>query len=292
MVSTADEHRHDVPSPPVPEWEEAWYFDFATDDGSLGMAVRLTLRPGENKAWYWAHLAGPGRPLVAVRDHDVEIPRGRSLEVRASGLWADFVCETPMDHWTLGLEAFGVAFDDPAEALGEERGDRTALGLDMEWEAAGPPEASDSGADPGPPLQGGRYDQACVVHGELLAGRERIEIAARGHRYHAWGPVDWGHGEWLWAAGVLDGGGPFSHRRSESAAPAGDSGLLTDLDLDAGPNHPALRMAPLAQAPVLVPVTGGEPARLARALCRFDAGDGRRGYGWAERVSGRTAGRP
>ena len=58
-------------------------------------------RPGTGpRSW------APDRPLVLVRDHDVPLPGGRSLEVRTSGLWADHTCETPLEHWTVGVEAF------------------------------------------------------------------------------------------------------------------------------------------------------------------------------------------
>ncbi len=133
MVDRADERRHDPGS--AAGWEESFSFDFAAADGSLGGYVRLAVRQGDGRAWYWAALVERGSPVVLVRDHDVELPPGRSLEVRASGLWADMTCETPLEHWTVGLEAFGVSLDDPAEAFGAERGDPMALGLDLEWEA-------------------------------------------------------------------------------------------------------------------------------------------------------------
>ena len=38
----------------------------------------------------------------------------QGLEVRADGLWGELMCETPLEHWSYGLEAFGVALDDPA----------------------------------------------------------------------------------------------------------------------------------------------------------------------------------
>src|SRR5207237_456868 len=81
------------------------------------------------------------------------------------GLWAQPICETPHEHWTLGLEAFGVALDDPAVAYHGERGDRVALGLDLEWEAVAPAQAST-----GLP----RYEQPCAVHGDVLVGDERL----------------------------------------------------------------------------------------------------------------------
>src|SRR5205823_155516 len=118
-------HRHQ--HGPEPLWSESWYFDFANADGTLGGYVRLGLLPNERRAWYWAYLVGEGRPLVAVRDHEAPLPTGGALEVRAEGLWAELVCETPDDHWSINLEAFGVALDDPAEASRGRRGDGTAF---------------------------------------------------------------------------------------------------------------------------------------------------------------------
>ena len=61
------------------------------------------------------------------------LPR-QGLEVRADGLWGELSCETPFEHWTYGLEAFGVRLDDPADSLRGEIGERMPVGLDIEWE--------------------------------------------------------------------------------------------------------------------------------------------------------------
>jgi hypothetical protein len=69
-----------------------------------------------------------GRWLV-VRE-EVDAPRGRDFDVHGEGLWLSLVDEGD-GRWTIGLEALAV--DDPDE----ERGDRVALGLDLEWEPPG-----------------------------------------------------------------------------------------------------------------------------------------------------------
>ncbi|HLF40793.1 MAG TPA: hypothetical protein VI854_04875 [Acidimicrobiia bacterium] len=130
-MRSADEYRHEPGRDPL--WEESWYLDFARADG-VGGFTRLALYPNLGVAWWWSHLVTPGG-LVAVRDHEVPIPRS-GLEIRTDGLWADLICETPMEHWSVGLEAFGVRFDDPAEAWGaldclpEERRRRPGCLLD------------------------------------------------------------------------------------------------------------------------------------------------------------------
>ncbi|CAA9258168.1 MAG: hypothetical protein AVDCRST_MAG50-2720 [uncultured Acidimicrobiales bacterium] len=171
------------PHPPGADrrWSEWWHFDFAAPDGSVGGFLRLTLLPHDHVSWYWAYVAGEARPLVAVRHHDVELPRTSELVVRADGLWASVHCETPDEHWSMGLEAFGVAYDDPYEAWGAERGERTPLGWDLEFEAAGPPSSvSDTS-----------YAQDGEMFGELLVGRERIAFSGDARRTHGWGTVDW-----------------------------------------------------------------------------------------------------
>ena len=114
-VPATDEGRH-AADPADPRWEESWDFDFTTGAADLGGYFRIALHPGLATTWFWAALVGDGRPLVTVVDNEVALPRGPGLDLRADGLWADAVCETPLDHWTLGMEAFGVALDDPTEA--------------------------------------------------------------------------------------------------------------------------------------------------------------------------------
>ncbi|MGZ6999089.1 MAG: hypothetical protein ACXVLZ_12755 [Acidimicrobiia bacterium] len=93
---------------------------------------------------------GPG--FVVVRDDALARPRGRVLELRGEGIWTEMVCETEGEHWSFGLEAFGLRVDDPAAEIGE----RLPVGYDLEWETPD------------------------HVHGELLIGRGRIPVDCRG----------------------------------------------------------------------------------------------------------------
>ena len=144
-----------------------WLLDFTVADGFAGF-VRLELRETEPIAWFWTYLMGVPdiEGVIVVRDHEVLLPR-QALEIRAEGLWAELWCEAKREHWTIGLEAFGVRLDAPEDALraGGEIGERIAVGLDIEWEV---------GAD-GPP--------AGIVHGDVLVGRARHAIDGRGWFY-------------------------------------------------------------------------------------------------------------
>lgn len=294
-VDPADEGTH----PPTGEqlWNESYYLDFV--DPALGVAgyVRLGVCAGLGQAWYWACLVGEDRPLVTVIDHEVPLPVAPSREVRTEGLWADYTVEEPVDHVTVGVEAFGVSVEDPAEVYRDLRGDRVPLGFDLEWE-------TDGGNYPYPGVT--RYEIPCRVHGQVLVGNEELEIDGFGQRDHSWGTRDWWAIEWSWTAGRLDDGTRF---HGTSVALGGEpvygtgylqapEGPLVGTDSVArdqvlGPHglpssatwrvaDLALTVEPVAFAPVGLVGPDGRMARFPRAWCRFTANDGRTGHGWTE----------
>jgi hypothetical protein len=302
-VDAADEGVH----PPGDEqlWSESWYFDFVAPDGSFGGWIRLGLYPNWGVCWYDALVCGPGRPTVAVVDHEVPLPRRPSLEVRTEGLWADHIGTHPLERWQVANEAFAIAVDDPVELYrpGGGRGERVPLGLDLEWETAGEPYHY---------VWTTRYEIPCTVHGEVVVGDERIAVDGYGQRDHSWAPRDWWQFGWLWTAGGLDDGTRFhaSHIRhpdtragfgyvqppgggvvpvawpdprdgsihaEEELGPEGlvVAGSVTIGDL-------AVDVEPIAWAPVLLVGPEGQVSRFPRAMCRFTSTDGRTGFGWTE----------
>jgi len=129
--------------------------EFADDD--QGITGSLTLAVEGRLTSFHAQVVVPDVGVIVVRDDAVPPPkRNDLLVVRAEGLWAELLCETPGEHWSIGLEAFGVRFDDEAEAATSDRGERIAVGFDVEWETP---------------------DR---VVGELLVGRAKYELTARG----------------------------------------------------------------------------------------------------------------
>lgn len=241
FVDPRDERGH--PPGPEPLWSEVWGFDWVARDGRLGGFVRLALSPNLGVAWYWACLAGEGRPLVIAVDHDVPLPR-TGLEVRTEGLWAAHNLEAPLDHWSLGCEAFAVATDDAQEIDGDLRGERVPFGHDLEWETTGPVVAAS---------EGGRYGMPCRVTGEVLVGSETIEIDAPGWRDHAWGPAQWWTASWRRGWSVADGL-PVAVMPAEG------------------------RAVPLAVVPIRLAGPGGRASLLTRTLSHTADG----AIGWTE----------
>ena len=157
-------------------WFDHYFLDYFAADESVAGYVALTVCPLLGQSWYWTALVRPDRKTVYVVDNELPIASGKTLELRGSGIWQDMVVETPFDHVSVGLEAFGVGLEEPAEAYGNMFGDRTALGYELDWDTVGEPV----------PLEGG-YRVPCRVHGEILVGQESHELDGWGHRSHRWG---------------------------------------------------------------------------------------------------------
>lgn len=259
MVSSVDERRHEPGADPT--WVESWTFDFWSADGLLGGWVRFSLVPAQGRAWYHAFLTGPDRQLVAVLDHDVPLP-ARGLEIRTTGLWATHICETPLDHWTVGLEAFGLGVDDPEELYGRQFGDQVPLGFDLEWEADGAAE----------PVEASRYRQPCRVTGEILVGAEEIDLDGVGWRDHRWGPWQLHASVPPEIRGRLDDGTWFAtvvERRRDGTSATTIGGRHVGIE-------------PVATTPLEVIDPTGVRTRLPRVLCRCVTPASRSSFAWAE----------
>lgn len=294
----SDELRH--PPDDNPLWNESYYLDWFDREGSIGGYVRVGFYPNLGVVWYWACLVGCDRPLVTVVSHEVALPAGaQSLELRADGIWADHNVETPLQHMTCNLEAFGLEVDDPADMYHDPRGRRVPFGFELDWE-------TDRAAYLWPPITP-RYEIPCRVHGRVMVGAEEIEVDGWGQRDHSWGAArDWWTNQWCWSAGRLDDGtrwhsasgffpgndwgvayvlGSSDTEFSEFdeipvRAELGREGLIDRARLTIGDLD--LSVEPLAWAPVLLAHPDGREARFPRALARFTATDGRTGTGWIE----------
>lgn len=294
----SDEQRHRPDDTEL--WNESYYFDWFTEDLSLGGYVRIGFYPNLDRVWYWACLVGPDRPLVTVIEHDVPLPRSdTSLEVRYDGLWADHVVEAPNEHMSINLESFGLVLDDPADVYGDARGDRVPFGFELDFH-------TDGGAYLWPPVTP-RYEIPCRVHGRVLLGDEELTVDGWGQRDHSWGAArDWWARSWNWTAGRLDDGTRWHSAAgfipgsdwgvAYELAPGSSEFLDTDevhLEVEEGAHRLPTRSRtvfggldltyePISFSPVLLRHPDGREARFPRALTRVVAADGRTGGAWAE----------
>lgn len=177
-MNADDEHRH---PPSDGDWQERWSFEAWNEEGTFGAVAAITLVPASRHAWYWAAVVREHRPLLTLVDAELHMP-ATSLTIRGAGLWADHVCETPLEHWTVANEAYAVALTDPDDAFGAQRGDVVPLGFDLEWEAADDPVEHADG-----------YTIPAIVNGEILIADENLGIEVVGRWRHDWGALRWPH---------------------------------------------------------------------------------------------------
>ncbi len=281
VVDRRDERSH-VVAGTSPWWGEAWGFDFAMKDAQpgqmLGGFVRIAVYPRQQRVWFWAGIVGEGRNYVLCRDHDLAPPANPNvLEVRGGSLWSHAICETPLEHWTVAMEAYAIEFEDPFDAWRDERGNRIGLAFDLEWESN--PSASSWVGSTDDVM---RYETPCEVNGTLQVGDDELTIVGEGWRHHEWGVLDWtspyarisrrnGCGARPRTAWIAS----FDGIAGESGATAGASDWL------ASPSGARLTRQPVAIAPLKIDEIDAEPVCISRTLDRVTS-DGVTSTGWSE----------
>ncbi len=290
-----DEGRHSAGAEEL--WNESWYFDAISDDGTLGMYTRLGLYPNLGVAWVTAFVCGPGRPTVAVIDFAAQLPDGDALEITTAAFTAEHLCRAALESFAVRLRGTGAEHEDAAAVLRAEPGRPVAVGFDLEWTTQGAPYAYRVAT---------RYEIPCRVAGTIEIGEERIAFSGKGQRDHSWGTRDWWAAEWMWSAGHLDDGtrfhgvefrlpdapaigvgylqppedGVVELDRVSAEELVGTDGLITEARIEYG--ELALEIEPTAFGPLLLLATDGRRSEFPRAMCRVRAADGRAGAAWVE----------
>ncbi len=138
----------------------------------------------DGKATFLCAYFQVGELPVVLAEDEIVAPAQR-WELRASGLWADMICEQPFKHWSYGLEAFGLAIDEPDELLGRGYGDRVPLGWELDFESDADRVAGFE-QPPGADVPDG-YRQAGLADGLVLLADRSVPIHGPAVRYHWWG---------------------------------------------------------------------------------------------------------
>jgi hypothetical protein len=162
------------PGHPHPGLDDTIDIEWVDRRQALAGLLRVSVRPSAGATWFLAVVHQQGAAPVVVLDWELPLV-SNAFEFRAPGIWADLVCETPIEQWTVGLEAFGVAVDPDEVLTPSVFGDRTPVGLDLDVEAATAPDDDDDG-----------FGHEITARGEVLLGTDAWEIDAVGVRRRRW----------------------------------------------------------------------------------------------------------
>ncbi|HVS68260.1 MAG TPA: hypothetical protein VHE56_06885 [Mycobacteriales bacterium] len=292
VVDPANEVRHAAEADQL--WQESWYADVVTPDGSLAAYIRLGLYPNLGAAWWHVAVVGPDRPLVVCQRDDLPVPADGTA-ISTGDVDIELAVDKELQSFTVRATMTGARHAAAADVYDAQPGDPVRIELDLTW------------VTDGVPFQYAvttRYEIPCTVTGTVTIDGEPLRLDGPGQRDHSWGVRDWWSFGWSWSAGHLaDGththltevradGGPFYAgyvQRDGSLTPV-TGGSVTEevgdhgLPARASVRHDDLVVAvePIAFGPILLTAPDGRVGRFPRAAARFSAADGRAGLGWIE----------
>lgn len=267
LPASAD-RRQVAPPGIATDWADVFELDFFAPDASFGGFVTMGLYPGAKRGWFWAAVVGDDRQLVLVVDDELPLPAAPHLEVRSSGIWTDFIPQIPLEHFTVGLEAFGVGLDDPNDVFDGLRGDLTPIGFDMEWETEGDMW----------PIDPTGFEVPCRAHGEILLGHEEFDFDGLGTRRRWWGPDDRRAAPGMRLSGWWHDGASFGAACELLDRASPEVFVVEATDIATSP----LTLVVKAVAPLPIIRPGhDEVGQRWRMLCRVEAGD-KVGVAWLD----------
>jgi hypothetical protein len=292
-----DEGRHTPGSDAL--WNESWYADGVSADGSLGVYLRLGRMPNADRALYTAYVCGPDRPTVMLVDGKAPLPdQADDMQVIETERYsASQSIDEPLRSFSMRVRGMAESFDDPAAILVEgASGEAVELELELTWVTDGQPYRWRIGE---------RYEVPCRVSGTVRVGNEVIQFSGPGQRDHSWGSRDWWGADWMWSAfhfedgththlvttptlpgrgiGYVQKGDEVTEMaEAESDHVVRDDGLVASDRLTMTAAGLEIEVEPIAFGPIRLVAGDGRVSHFVRAMSRVSDGSGRSGTGWIE----------
>jgi hypothetical protein len=294
-VDPADEARHQPTDEEL--FNESYYMDFVTEDGTLGGYVRLGLYPNMKVAWWTTMIVGPDRPVVASVAYDLPVPADPSLVVSAAPHELALEVLDPLKALRVVSHTPGTVHETAGAVYRDDPGVPCDVELDLTWQTDGSPYHYELTT---------RYEIPCLVEGSVTIDGTRHDVRGVGQRDHSWGVRDWWAFGWCWSSVRLDDGTrvhfsdiripgvkvAFGYRQQAGRVETISAiDMHEDLGEDAFPERAtaalspmglSLEIEPVAYGPLVLRSNDGRVSRFPRAMARYRVPGGAQGWGWIE----------
>src|SRR5450759_5675069 len=136
-VDATDEQLHTPDTEAL--WNESYYLDFVSEDGSVGGYARIGFYPNLGVTWWTTMVVGPDRPMVASVSYDLPPLAGTGVSIDADGHSISCVAGDPLQQMSLRATAPAAIHDDAAASYHGDAGQPTTLAMDLTWTTDGTP---------------------------------------------------------------------------------------------------------------------------------------------------------
>lgn len=194
VVVAGDESRHAAEAEEL--WQESWYADVVSADGSVGAYIRLGLYPNLDTAWWHLALVGPDREVIVCQRDDLPVPTA-GMSVSTDGVDVALTVDEELHSFTVRGTMTGARHASAVDIYDNKPGEPVRIDVDLTWATDGIPFHYRVTT---------RYEIPCQVTGTVTVDAEQLRLDGPGQRDHSWGVRDWWSFGWCWSAGHLDDG--------------------------------------------------------------------------------------
>lgn len=190
-VELKDEFSHPF-SQTHDDWNESYFFDWYTEDGSAAGHCRIGWHPVQQRILFWLHLWN-GEEWLIIEENRLPFSAlkldGQDVFCYEQwGLKFSYDCMAPLQSGRLQIDGFARV------AYGPRQGMVLPVSVALDVSALGSAYSRGAGSVEGHSAQGfstNRYEQPIQALGQMIIDQHGTELVVRGERDHSWGPRPW-----------------------------------------------------------------------------------------------------
>ncbi|CAA0080329.1 Uncharacterised protein [Zhongshania aliphaticivorans] len=190
-IALQDEYSHPF-SADHSDWNESYFFDWYTEDGSAAGHCRIGWHPVQQRILFWLHL-WDGKDWLVIEESRLpfaamSLGDESVFHYEQWGLRFSYDCQTPLQAGKLKVDGFARV------AHGPRLGMVLPVSIALDVNALGAAYSRGGGSVDSHSAQGfstNRYEQPIQAEGQMIIDEITTPLSVRGERDHSWGPRPW-----------------------------------------------------------------------------------------------------